>query len=376
MKIGILTFFESTNYGTVLQAYALQKYLTDCGHETELVHIRRNIHSASGHFKTQTVSYSILDKVMVKLRSVAAEKEEQERERKFKAFQKEYLNVSPVFYENDEQLERNPPQYDLYLSGGDQIWNPYHKVFSAHYMWDFLPERAAIASYSSSFGVEEIDDREIVEKMRKHLARYRSICVRERSGVRIVESMGLQASQVLDPVFLLRGQWERFVQPSRGQKKYCLVYALIDYPKSEDKQIAAYAKAHHLEVKIIPLNRRNCLNHYFGEFDAGPIEFLNLIANAECVFTNSFHGAAFSILFRKQFRLLSAVSDEGKSKRDRLNDLLKQFLIEDLSSGKPIDYSVVNRRLDEMLVYSEHLLNTVCEDVKQIDMGNEKQNEK
>lgn len=360
MKIGILTFFESTNYGTVLQAYALQKYLTDCGHEAEFVHIRRNVHTGSKHFKTQTVSYSVFDRLVIKLRSMSAQKNEIDKKEKFEAFRREYLNVSPVFYENDRQLTEQPPQYDLYLSGGDQVWNPYHKVFSTHYMWDFLPDGCAIASYASSFGIEAIDDDAIIGDMRRCLSRYRSIYVRERSGVDIVESMGLQATQVLDPVFLLRDQWQQFVHPCRAEKKYCLVYALIDYPKSEDQQIVQYARAHDLEVRIVPFNRRNCLNRYGKEFDAGPVEFLNLIAHAEFVFTNSFHGMAFSILFQKQFHLLSAVSEEGNKKRDRLNDLLKQCGITALSAEKPIDYAQVGQRLDVLIAHSNDMLQTIC----------------
>lgn len=360
MKIGILTFFESTNYGTVLQAYALQKYLSDCGHEVELVHISRNVHTASRHFKTRSVSYSFLDRIIIKVRSLSAEKKELKKEERFTAFRRKYLKINPCFYESDAQLEENPPQYELYLSGGDQIWNPYHKVFSTHYMWDFLPEGCVIASYASSFGVETIDDSEIEGKMRRYLARYRSICVREKSGVRIVESIGLEASQVLDPVFLLRDYWKRFVQPPKNRKKYCLVYALIDYPKGEDKKIAEYAKAHELEVRILPFNRRNCVNRYISEFDAGPVEFLNLIANAEFIFTNSFHGMAFSILFQKQFCLLSAVSEEGNKKRDRLIDLLKQCGINNLSSESPIDYDDVNERVDTLIRYSKNILQTIC----------------
>lgn len=360
MKIGILTFFESINYGTVLQAYALQKYLSDCGHDVELVHISRNVHAALEHLKTQSVPYSFFDRVIIKARSLSAEKKELKKRERFIDFRKKYLKINPCFYESDAQLEENPPQYEVYLSGGDQIWNPYHKVFSTHYMWDFLPEGCVIASYASSFGVETIDDSEIADKMRGYLARYRSICVREKSGVEIIKSMGLEAAHVLDPVFLLKDYWERFVQPSKNRKKYCLVYALIDYPKSEDKQIAEYAKAHELEVRIVPFNQRNCLNNYISEFDAGPVEFLNLIANAEFIFTNSFHGMAFSILFQKQFYLLSVVSEDGHKKRDRLIDLLNQCGINKLSFENTIDYDDVNERIETLICHSKNILQIIC----------------
>ncbi len=360
MKIGILTFYESLNYGTVLQAYALQKYLTDCGHDVELVRIRRNIHARSHHFRSQPVAYSLMEKVVVKIRSEMAEKAERTRKEQFLAFQNDYLKVSHAFYEDEKQLREHLPQYDLYLSGGDQIWNPYHKVFSTHYMWDFLPDGSPIASYASSFGVDSIDDGEILEVMRNCLRRYDSLCIREQSGVRMAENMGLQASQVLDPVFLLRSQWTSFVRPTHHRKKYCLVYALIDYPKTEDAQIREYARKYHLEIKIMPYSRRNCLGHYTREFSAGPIEFLDLIANAEFVFTNSFHGAAFSILFQKQFQLLDAVSPEGRKKRGRLNDLLEQCGISVRNEETLIDYTSVNKRLDVLLADSQKKLSDIC----------------
>ena len=199
------------------------------------------------------------------------------------------------------------------MSGGDLIWNPYHKVFSYHYMFDFLPKGAPRASYGSSFGVSEIPETDIRQKMGALLADYRAVSVREKSGVELLAKMGVNGQAVLDPVFLIEDHWRELAAGAGEQSagKYCLVYSLVDYPKAEDAVIRDFAKKRGLRIVAMPANRHNFSTSYGKKFSAGPEEFVSLVANAEHVFTNSSHGLAFAILFRKQFSLLSTVSGEG-----------------------------------------------------------------
>ena len=345
MKIAILTFFESENYGTVLQAYATQKYLEMQGHTAELLHIKRMINGKSSHYASANKKPTLGERIRYKAVSVVKKKSIEEKGKKFKAFRDKYLQVSK-YYDSDEQLINELEDYDLFVSGGDQIWNPYHKVFSSHYMFDFLPAQKPRISYGSSFGVSEIADSAILSSMRDNLTKYQAIGIREQSGVSIVNSMGLDAMQVLDPVFLLNNYWNDFVRERPQKRKYCLVYALIGYPEAEKKKIAEFAKKRGLEVVILPYNRQNSLNGFKKEFGLSPEEFLNYIAHAEYVFTNSFHGLAFSILFQKQFTLLGCDSEEGLAKRERLIDLLEQFKIGDRNfenAHSVIDYNAVNK---------------------------------
>lgn len=324
MNIGLLTFFESDNYGTVLQAFALQHFLESLGHRAELIRIKRAVNASSKHFSSAPVEYSLPERIRIKLSSLLYEKDEETKKAAFRQFRDQNLHLGEKYYETDEELLSDPPQYDLYLSGGDQIWNPYHKVFSYHYMFDFLPDSANKASYGSSFGVPEIPDPAILAEMGRLLSDYRAVSVREKSGVELLARMGVKAEPVLDPVFLIGDHWKKLAE-ARGKpfaEKYCLVYALVDYPREEDALIRSFAKKNGLKVIVLPANRRNHSTPYKKAFAAGPEEFIGLLAHAEHVFTNSYHGLAFSLLFHRQFSLLSNVSEESASKRDRLTNIL------------------------------------------------------
>lgn len=365
MKIAILTFFESENYGTVLQAYATQKYIEKLGHEVELLHIKRVVNGSSSHYTTMVSPPTILEKIKYKIVSICKKKSMRKKGEEFHLFRKKNLRISK-YYDSEEKLKDELEKYDLYISGGDQIWNPYHKVFSLHYMFDFLPSDVPRISYGSSFGVSAIQDELIESNMREQLVKYKAIGVREQSGVARVRNMGLEAVQVLDPVFLLHDDWGVFVKGRPQKKKYCLVYALIGYPKVEKDKIAAFAKKRGLEVVILPFNRQNCLNRFNKQFGLSPQEFLNYVAHAEYVFTNSFHGLAFSVLFQKQFTLLGCDSEEGLAKRERLIDILTLFSIENRNFEKveeKIDYTAVNAvirlRLDESKKYIEENINKI-----------------
>ncbi|MBQ2986530.1 MAG: polysaccharide pyruvyl transferase family protein [Tyzzerella sp.] len=347
MKIGILTFFESDNYGTVLQAYALQDYLQSIGHHVTLLHFKRNINATSSYFKEEVKEYTLKQRIKNRIVMEMTAKAREKKKEEFKKFRNEHLNISSVCYETGEDFLKDAEKYDLLISGGDQIWNPYHKSFSLTYMFDFLPEKYPRISYGSSFGIERLEDKTILNDMSVALKKYDSILVRESSGVNIVEQMGLHAQKVLDPVFLNAERWKRFIKkeaPIKG--KYGIVYALVDYNEKSNKVIQDYIKKDNLKMVVFPDNRWNCISSYKKKFGLSPIDFLNYIAHSEIVFTNSFHGLAFATLFHKQVVLLEPLSLEANSKRNRLEDLLKLFKIEGTIDYKKTDV-ILNNQINE-----------------------------
>lgn len=360
MKIGILTFFESDNYGTVLQAYALQSYLEDLGHSAILIHLKRNVNAKSVHFKPAGRKYTLKQRIWNHIIIQKTAKMSEYKKEKFRKFREEYLNITSVCYESEKDFLEDMHNYDLFISGGDQIWNPCHKVFSLNYMLKFLPEGYPRISYGSSFGVDVINDEIVLAGMANALKKYAEISVREASGVEIVSQMGLEAHRVVDPVFLCGNKWHDWVdKESPVRKKYGVIYALIDYADECDAKIKKYAKDNHLKMIILPENRRNCMNGYKKCFDLSPIEFINYIAHSEIVFTNSFHGLAFAILFHKKVVILNPVSEEAKSKQSRLLNLLETIGIEQRdfeSLNDSIDYEKVQMKLDEMINESKDYL--------------------
>lgn len=362
MKIAILTFFESDNYGTVLQAYALQHYLNLQGHQAELLYIKRDIYCKSTHYAVSVADETIFERALQKFVALYHRKKNARKAERFQSFREHHLHIGD-FCDTDEVLFAQLEKYDLFLNGGDQIWNPHHKSFSYRYMFDFLPETSRRAAYGSSFGIKQINDPQIKNSMAELLSKYNAVSVRDESGVRILADMGISANYVLDPVFLLSAEtWKALTGDRLCKKRYCLVYALSDYDKAEERQIRRFAKERNLEVIVMPENRRNRTNFFHKAFDTSPQDFINLIYHADYVFTNSFHGMAFSILFQKQFFLLQSTSAEAKDKYVRLTDLLEILGISERNFSKntqEIDYSEIQQKLNAYRQDSLNYLNNI-----------------
>ena len=327
MRIGILTFYESDNYGTVLQAYGLQNYLKKVGYSTELINLARDTNTQSSYFHYKNVrKYSNLQRLWNKFILFRHRSDSDMKKKNFKMFREQYLKISAKYYASGKEILKDLDRYDFFISGGDQIWNPYHKIFSFDYMCRFLPGNFRRISYGSSFGVDTIYEDKYIQQMKECLSAYSSILVRENSGVNIIRQMGLNASQVVDPVFLDMNSWYEFVEEQSPEKsKYGLIYALVDYPTSDDELIRQFAAKEKMKLVILPENRRNCLNFYKKLFSLSPQSFINYVAHSEVVFTNSFHGLAFAVIFRKKVVLLNTCTKEAEKKQVRLNDLLNFY---------------------------------------------------
>lgn len=358
MRIGILTFFESDNYGTVLQAYALQAYLMRLGHLVQIIRLNRDVFAKSPSEADYTRVYSFRQRVEYKFIHMFHKKDGSEKKETFSKFREKYLYTTERLYSNGRQIVEDVGHYDLILSGGDQIWNPYHKSFSLDYLCQFLPESFPRISYGSSFGIEHIGNNAILVQIKECLEQYRAVMIREESGVQIVEKLGIEATQVEDPVFLDSEVWNQFLtKKAPVSKPYVVVYALVDYPESDDFIIKRYAKDHRLKVVILPENRRNYLNYYQKAFAIGPESFVNYIAHCEIIFTNSFHGAAFGLLLKKRVVLLDACSNDAKNKQIRILDLFSRYNVRNYKIAElnqPFAYS--SQKLEEKVEYSRHVL--------------------
>lgn len=331
MKYGIVTFYESYNYGTVLQAYALQRKLKDIGVEADIINAVRNVYGKNKLSEKPRKS-TFFKRVLGKLNSRSAAEKEKIKKDRFDKFRKETLSVTDKVYSTDEEYAALNSLYAGFICGSDQIWNPYHKVFSTRYLLDFADENAKKISFSSSFGVSDIKEAEEYGKIKELLCRFDAISVREQSGADIISGMGLKAKVFLDPVFLLdKEEWLKLsdIKKSIKKEKYILVYALTEVSDKMHKRIRDYAKKHKCKIKIIPNSSLNSQNMYDKPFESGPLEFLNLINNAYCVFTNSFHGAAFSILLNKNVYAFIGDSNNAALRASRIYDLFSTFNIQD-----------------------------------------------
>lgn len=298
MKIGIITFHSAHNYGAVLQAYALNKKIINLGYEAEIIDYRPQ-------FITELYSVNPIHK-LYKLKSIISLLSiypiRFKKYKKFQQFINNELVLSDKKFNNYAELNDYSFDYNVYIAGSDQIWNPEINGVMGEYFLDFVNNNMELKiSYAASFGKSTLDKR-YEEEIASYLKKLDAISVREEDGVKIVNNLiNSEPIRVLDPVFLLNAvEWKEQIVIPEIKEKFILVY-MMEYNKKVVDIAGKLAK----EKKIKILNISNSIKVPKGFEhnlrDLGPKEFLGYIYSAEHIITNSFHGTAFSIIFEKEF---------------------------------------------------------------------------
>lgn len=268
---------------------------------------------------------------------------QRERNAKFERFHDENTKQSEC-YDTIDKLKSAKLNYDVIMTGSDQVWNP--GIYSSldPYLLRFGDERMKRMAYAASFGVSQVPD-DLRNYYNEALNSYSAIGVREDNAVNLVKSLsGMDATLVLDPTLLLdKEQWMKVAKPVEGlpDKPFVLIYELSDIPYI--KQVAMYIS----EKTGLPIVRI-CKNaspedkedEILNIIDAGPSEFLYLFDKAGYVVTNSFHGTAFSVNFGKQFYTVIPL---GKSNNSRQKSILKLMGCEERMLTEGSDMPVIER---------------------------------
>ena len=375
MRIGILTLHSQTNYGGVLQAYALQCTLKSLGHE--VVVIDRWMTEDDGFLKGIFSSRSIGAWVKFLGRSLMGCGDFSHLIRCRRTVKKlpELLNRTDYsFYHwRDAPCDLG---VDMLVVGSDQVWNPVLMGPEMAYLLKDAPSKPAI-SYAASFGVRKLPN-DLEALYREGLQKFRAVSVREAEGVGIVEALGYRAEHVIDPVLLAdRGVWSRF-EATRVKRKRHLFCYFIPVPLGVAVgRLRRFAYDMDCEVDVFvggPCVLPQSLKA-FGLFATGalrakmasrirvcamatPDEFVRAIADADYVVTDSFHGLMFSAVYRKNVRILAPEGGRGAQSFARLSECAVKYfrgdvLEEDLdaalksfSEGKGCRYDEEKIELD------------------------------
>lgn len=314
MRISINSTFSyikfNLNYGSALQCYALQQYLKSRGHYVEhLRDYRANPIYILKRFKN--IKYFPL--FAQKLIAIW----------KLQKFIRSNLTLSKRGYLSDNKLNKHGPDVDCYIVGSDQIW---HNANKFRYL-TYVPDGKLKLSYAASFGRASISD-EMKATIQPWLKRFNGISVRERSAVDIISSMGMKAEWVLDPTLLL--DWEKYpLQKNTKYKNYCYCYFLNlstinDIPMEAIKTVSKNMGNH--VIITAPLNYM----FFQGKDIVFPSveEWLGLYKNADCIFTNTYHGLLFCIIFKKQFVFFMQMGG-AKIENERFLSVLELLHLED-----------------------------------------------
>ncbi len=360
MRIKTITCHDVYNYGASLQAYALSAFLRTKGHDVEIIDYlpsekRRRYQyfrvASTGIFRKIVGIIPFIEPILG-LWQNRWELLSRSRKKKFDDFKQKYLTCTKKQYSTYIDLCTNRPDADMFVAGSDQIWNvSYGNGLDPSFYCAFEPDSKKRISYAASFGSNSIPQ-DSVPFVKEMLSGMGAISVRESSGVKIVESLGLKAENVLDPVFLLnREDWFSLCK-EQERNGYILVYDFLH----NDPNIESLAKmlSKKYAKKIVSINDFSPLGYAdFNVNDAGPIEFLDYLKNADIVISSSFHATAFSVLFSRPFYVFPLV---GHGNSSRMVDFLtmlgleRRFLLsvdESFEELQDIDYDMVHRKIEE-----------------------------
>ncbi|MBE6716614.1 MAG: polysaccharide pyruvyl transferase family protein [Ruminococcaceae bacterium] len=343
MKIGILTFPKAINYGAALQAAALSRVLSDRSHDVYfLSHINKNTASASKVFditKILNIKYSLAHIINL---PVAVK-----RKLNFSDFWKKHFRFDSAI----------PHNYDLIITGSDQVWNYNLTGDDWFFYLDFEKNNTKKAAYSASFGLSEIaTDRQ--DKIRTLINDIDFLSVREKTAAKLISELcEKEATVTVDPTLLLtKEQWCKFFDKKEEKKGYIFVYTLFNSDK-----IWEYAKflsnKTGLPIKTISYSKLHRHNAIYN-FTAGPDDWVNYMLNADYVVTNSFHGVAFSINFNKNF--FFDMPPEKAGVGSRISDITERYSLSHRNISAPNfvetaeapDFSAANKLLEEDRFFS------------------------
>lgn len=358
MKIGIITFHWATNYGAVLQAYALQTYLAQYGHDVKVIDY------IPYTFEKKLVNCFITKQPW----RIPSNLLEYLKELKLNAFRTKHLNLSRR-YHSAEDLQRNPPTYDVYICGSDQIWNPSFTAvgegkITLNYFLDFGPANVTRVAYAASFGCNQYPE-DLLRCVAPVVSKFNAVSVRENSGCQIAYKMGVaNVSLMPDPTLLLQANdYEGLLlSPRKIKNNYSFFYAL-HAGQETIKEIKNYF-SNHLRRHIIDA----------GSQRIGIEDWLTFIKNSDFVVTNSYHGVVFSIIFRKPFiavpveGVMSGMNDRiytllekiglqvrmlGCQDENRINDILTQTI-----EWEEVDKRIASLRKEAFLFFEKGLNNS------------------
>ena len=312
MKAGILTFYGADSYGAVLQSYALEQAVVNMGAECELVNInmRKKVAESKPAIPLGLRSSAVAASIYAKKIQEASEK----RKVLFETFRKEHLIISNEYFPE----ENIAADYDVFIAGSDQIWNFDIPDTDVRYFLPFArPEQRF--SYAASFGNNPPPEK-AYKWCAAELSKFSAISVRETGGCDIVRNLtGKESVVCLDPVFLPEIDHWYNLSKQASKPEHVLLF-MLKYDKELHQRAEGEANALGVPLKVVTAGFIPSLGMEAWN-GTGVIAWLEAIRNAAAVYTNSFHGMAFSIIFKRPLRA-ALLGGELAGRNDRIIELL------------------------------------------------------
>ena len=360
--VGIATIHGICNFGSLLQSYATQTIVERLGYSAKIINYKypNEYHLAENnkHYPYAQFTPSLWMRLRMAIYNRTVAKRVQNKKLAlFRDVQGELLKQT-IEYPNQDSLKKDPPKFDIYLTGSDQVWNPRYMHRDLTYLLNFVHGVPKVA-YSASFGTTSLST-EYINVYRPLFEEYNSISLREQSGVQMIKDIcGKESECTCDPTLLLSGEeWSKvFHEEPLVKGEYILCYVLT-YTANPYPYSTAFIKhiQKHLKKKVIFLDesgmywmniRNKALQCY------GPKEIINLFQHASFIISSSFHGAAFSVNFKKNFYSLfpKGIKDERQESLLRIIGAENRFIrigdpLPDPSTFEIKDWNSISEKLD------------------------------
>ena len=341
MRIAIVTFHSSQNYGAVLQCYALQTVLIEMGHDIEI------IDRLFDKFNIPSYRFKRVKKVIFP--------------NYFERFREKFLKLSEHI-NSQQDLYDIQNRYDVIITGSDQIWNPqltngFHDVYFCDFC--FPKGKSRFIAYAPSMEISRLSTQE-AEYLTRVLNCFDALSVRESSLIPILQPLVSQPiQQVLDPTLLLDATaWNPLIGKCPENRPYVVLYQVRENPAVRMK---AFEIAQSIGGIVVELTARiDC--HYSTKYQtASPADFVTYIRYATYVVTTSFHGTAFSLIFNRPFYTFSLGDNFDSRSASLLESVnLTERLVcpDEQFEISLIDFKQANKRL-------KHLRKQSCDFLRQ-----------
>lgn len=354
MKVILTTVFSAFNYGSSLQALAGKRIIEKTGYECELVKLKSLIKGRDVRIgKLMTILFRSI--FLNKNNSLKTYNNSYNKtlvegtECKFFNFTDTYLKPQEVTY---GELKRMAEESIACFSGSDQIWNSSTLYVDSLYYLRFAPQYKRVA-LSPSFGRDFIADYN-KEKMRKWIIDYPYLSVREDSGVKLIKELtGRDAMHLLDPTLIINSEeWKSILCIEDKPNDYILAY-FLDEPSDYAKKCLKKLKEK-LDCKILAIPYKfEYMDYSDSIIAAGPKEFVELVANAKVVCTDSFHGTVFAINMHTPFFTYEREYGSANKQSERVLSILRKVDMLDRYQPKNVVGELNNLDFE----HSEEILN-------------------
>lgn len=347
MKIGIFTFFQ-TNYGAVLQAFALQYYLQqEHDADVEIIDFTTPNHLLDHKVIKKQKTRNLIKIIAYYFFSLIHYRQIKKRISRTWEFKKLYFKFTRR-YSTIEDVLNNFPQKDIYITGSDQVFNPNARYVPVYYL-NFKKGNSKKIAYAPSFGISEFTD-EITNKIAAYVNDFDFLSCRESVGAEYLSKLtGKSIPVVVDPVLLIdEDQWAKVAVEPNYKKEYIFIYdlngadALIKIAKDIQKNTG-------LPIVCLTGNRMKIYSVNKQIYDAGPAEFVGWIKCAKYIVTDSFHGTMFSLIFKKQFFTYIALEKTSSRIRNILREVNLSNRIITKQSLAEFDFKSYNNIQDILL---------------------------